>query len=201
MTSDRIYIEQELLQRSSFASIARTLHKDSSTISKEVKRHREFIPFEYLRDSYKTCVNYKTCDYRHVCGNISCNYPCRYCRRTKVIHKCEHYITWFCNKPAKAPYVCNSCPNIKACSSDKYHYSAAKAQKVYEKTLSQSRTGINMTPEELQELNDIISPLILKGQPLSHIFTVHADEIPVCRRRLYNYLDQKIFQARKACTL
>lgn len=37
-----------------------------------------------------------------------------------------------------------------------------------------------MTPEELQELNDLISPLVLKGQPLSHIFAVHKDEIPVC---------------------
>lgn len=53
-----------------------------------------------------------------------------------------------------------------------------------------------MTPEELHELNDLISPLILKGQPLSHIFAVHADEIPVCRRTLYNYLDQRVFQAR-----
>lgn len=53
-----------------------------------------------------------------------------------------------------------------------------------------------MTPEELQELNNLISPIILKGQPLSHIFAVHADEIPVCRRTLYNYLDQRIFQAR-----
>ena len=31
---------------------------------------------------------------------------------------------------------------------------------------------------------------------MSHIFAVHADEIPVCRRTLYNYLDQRIFQAR-----
>lgn len=53
-----------------------------------------------------------------------------------------------------------------------------------------------MTPDELKELNDLISPLILKGQPLSHIFAVHANEIPVCRRTLYNYLDQRIFQAR-----
>ena len=66
----------------------------------------------------------------------------------------------------------------------------------YEKTLVKSREGINMTQEELQELNDLISPLVLKGQPLSHIFAVHADEIPVCRRTLYNYLDQRIFKAR-----
>ena len=50
--------------------------------------------------------------------------------------------------------------------------------------------GINLNSQELSELNDLICPLILKGQPLSHIFAVHAEEIPVCRRTLYNSLDQ-----------
>lgn len=77
-----------------------------------------------------------------------------------------------------------------------YIYNAKKAHRLYEQTLSKPREGINITPEELQELNDLISPLILKGQPLSHIFAVHADKIPVCRRTLYNYLDQRVFQAR-----
>ena len=42
----------------------------------------------------------------------------------------------------------------------------------------------------------MISPLVLKGQPLSHIFAVHGDEIPVSRRTLYNYFDQRVFTAR-----
>lgn len=75
-------------------------------------------------------------------------------------------------------------------------YSASAAQKEYEKTLVESRKGINLTSEELKEINDLVSPLILKGQPLSHIFSMHADEVPVCRRTLYNYLDQRVFQAR-----
>jgi len=75
-------------------------------------------------------------------------------------------------------------------------YSAKEAQKEYEKTLSVSRQGINMTPEELEELNDLISPLVQKGQPLSHIFAVHSDDIPVCRRTIYNYFDKNIFKAR-----
>ena len=37
--SDRIYIEQELLQGSTFRSIASVLHKDPSTISKEIRLH------------------------------------------------------------------------------------------------------------------------------------------------------------------
>ena len=37
--SDRVYIEQELIQYSSFRSIAETLGKDPSTISKEIRLH------------------------------------------------------------------------------------------------------------------------------------------------------------------
>ncbi len=37
--SDRVYIEQELMQFSSFRSIAETLGKDPSTISKEIRLH------------------------------------------------------------------------------------------------------------------------------------------------------------------
>ena len=78
----------------------------------------------------------------------------------------------------------------------KYVYHAAKAQKKYETTLKNARMGINLTRDELSELNNLISPFIMKEQPSSHIFAVHADEIPVCRRTLYNYLDQRVFQAR-----
>ena len=38
--TERIYIEQELIQGSTFSRIASMLHKDPSTISKEVKRAR-----------------------------------------------------------------------------------------------------------------------------------------------------------------
>ncbi len=37
--SDRVYIEQELMQFSSFRGIAETLAKDPSTISKEIRLH------------------------------------------------------------------------------------------------------------------------------------------------------------------
>lgn len=46
--SNRTYIEQELLQKSTFSSIAKSLHKDPTTISKEVKRYYKTIP---ARDS------------------------------------------------------------------------------------------------------------------------------------------------------
>lgn len=199
--SNRTYIEQELLQKSTFSSIGSVLHKDPSTISKEVKRYSKTVPAKF---SYKCnlCKHYKDCDLlsRELLypsyNNHYCSFYCKrcYCRNPTMI--CPYFSPYKCDKINKPPYVCNYCEDYKSCPLNKKIYDASYAQKQYEKNLYDSRKGINMSPEELQKLNDLISPLILKGQPLSHIFAIHADEIPVCRRTLYNYLDQRVFQAR-----
>lgn len=194
--SDRVYIEQALLQNSSFTDIAKVLHKDPSTISKEIRNNRCLLHAEQTAKRCKCCMNRNQCTEKNVCGNEHCRYTCRLCGKVDPTQYCMYYLPWTCNKTSKPPYVCNSCNLINSCILEGYRYSAIKAQTKYEKRLVDSRTGINMTTEELQELNTLVSPLIMKGQPLSHIFAVHADEIPVCRRTLYNYLDQRIFQAR-----
>ena len=192
--TERTYIEQELVQGSTFSSIASVLRKDPSTISKEVKRSRIM---EDNGCTYKchTCMHYGNCFKKHICGEW-CDLRCRSCYRKDPNHICKDFVQWKCNQLDKPPYVCNACDKYKWCILPRALYVAAKAHKTYEKNLTDSRAGINMTPEELQELNDLISPLVLKGQPLSHIFAVHKDEIPVCRRTLYNYFDQCVFKAR-----
>lgn len=199
--SDRTYIEQELLQKSSFTSIASNLKKDSTTIAKEIKRYSRDVSVKGNRSCIK-CKNYEDCDLlsrESSCSRYDkkyCPFYCRKCYRYDPPSECLYYIPFKCDKIKKPPYVCNYCSDQKDCPLTKKIYDATYAQKQYEKALVKSRQGINITPEGLQELNELISPLILKGQPLSHIFAVHADEIPVCRRTLYNYLDQRIFQAR-----
>lgn len=194
--SDRTYIEQELVQGSTFKSISKTLCKDPTTISKEVRLHREYIEARPYYYKCRSCKYYPECKEHNVCKNQKCKYACRYCYKIDASKHCLRFLPWRCNQLSKAPYVCNACAHFNKCTLTKARYSAIKAQRQYEKTLSSSRTGINMTPEELQSLNELISPLVLKGQPLSHIFAVHGDEIPVCRRTLYNYFDQRIFTAR-----
>ena len=199
--SDRTYIEQELLQKSTFSFISNTLKKDPTTIAKEVKRNFKSVPVKYNR-SCSICKLYADCDLlsrETSCSRYNkkyCSFYCKKCYQYNPTRECSHYVPFKCDRISKPPYVCNYCSDQKNCPLTKKIYDAAYAQKQYEKTLVKSRQGINMTPEELQELNEMISPLILKGQPLSHIFAVHSDEIPVCRRTLYNYLDQRIFQAR-----
>lgn len=192
--TERTYIEQELVQGSSFSSIASTLHKDPSTISKEVKRARVLEDAGYTGKCHN-CMNYGDCFRKSICGDW-CRWRCRSCYKKNPTHICKDYMPWDCNQLNKPPYVCNACTNYKWCPLPKGLYVANKAQASYEKKWTDSRKGINMTPEELSELNDLISPLVLKGQPPSHIFAVHKDEIPVCRRTLYNYFDQCVFKAR-----
>lgn len=201
--TDRTYIEQELSMGSSFKSIADTLHKDPSTISKEVRKHAKLIRGRSASGFCYKCKHFRTCTIRggdsfsKDCKRSSyCTNICKRCYRERPPLTCAVYIPFKCKKLGKPPYVCNACDEEKLCPLNHFFYQAAVAQRQYERTLVKSREGINLTPDELKELNDLISPLIMKGQPLSHIFAVHADEIPVCRRTLYNYLDQRVFQAR-----
>lgn len=190
--SDRFYIEQELLQGSSFKKIGGMLHKDPTTISKEVRRNAKNISGRLHRFNIcNNCRNYPDCRLRgsdpeiHCASSGTCTRACRYCWNKDLSKDCERYDPWCCDRTEHPPYVCNACEVQKHCKLPKRLYQARAAQRKYEQTLTDSRKGINMTPEELLELNDLISPLILKGQPLSHIFAVHADEIPVSRRTLY----------------
>ncbi len=52
---------------------------------------------------------------------------------------------------------------------EKKIYSSKYAEECYRETLSSSREDINQTPESIQKMNDILTPLIKKGQSISHI--------------------------------
>ena len=56
--SDRTYIEQELAQGSSFKAIANNLHKDPTTISKEVRLHRELTEKSRYNYRCRGCKRY-----------------------------------------------------------------------------------------------------------------------------------------------
>ena len=104
---------------------------------------------------------------------------------------CDRCITHTCKKTERAPFVCDSCSekNKKACKYNKFYYLAEKADAKAKKVRSESREGIRLSQEELQTLDEILSPLIRQGQPLSHICNTHGDEIKVSERSIYNYID------------
>ena len=71
-----------------------------------------------------------------------------------------------------------------------------EADNRYRKTLSESRTGVNITEEEIKHLDGIVSPLLLKGQSIRHIFNNHSDEIMISDKTLYSYVNNSLFTAR-----
>lgn len=192
--SDRCFIEQALLQGLSFRQMAATLHKDPSTISKEIKLHRT-MPKQTSQNK-NDCIHSPKCDVHHICGDNICMKSCWFCNTENCHIYCRDYQPFYCRRTQKAPFVCNGCPDILTCKHPHYYYHARNADSRYRRTLSNSRSGINCTPEQLQDLDNLVSPLILKGQPLGHIFSTHADDIFCSRRTLYNYVDQRLLVAR-----
>jgi len=79
---------------------------------------------------------------------------------------------------------------------DKYRYSTKHAEASYRDKLETSRQGINATQTELKALDELISPLILKGQPITHIYANHKHEIMCSERTLYNYIDFRLLAVR-----
>ena len=181
--SARIIIEQHLNNGDSFRSIAIELSKDPSTISKEIRRHsiiRERsadafapIPCANNYDSSKPRTN--ICNVMHMCGDNECRRKCVLCRKFRCSDVCKFYKPRECEKLNKPPYVCNGCSKRTNCMMDKKIYSSKYAQDSYEALRTTSREGINQTPESIQKLDNLLSPLLKKGQSIAPVSYTHLD--------------------------
>lgn len=109
---------------------------------------------------------------------------------------CDYYVSSHCSLLDKAPYVCTNCKDEKSCKKIHSYYSAQHANASYQKELHNCRKGIHTPPEKLLELNELISPLILKGQSINHIFASHSDEIGLSKKTIYNYIDSRAFDVK-----
>lgn len=79
---------------------------------------------------------------------------------------------------------------------EKHLYRAFAAQREYEDVRSESRSGFNLTEEELRQLDSTISPLLKNGQSLHHILTHNSDTISCCEKTAYIYADNGLFSAK-----
>ena len=61
-----------------------------------------------------------------------------------------------------------------------YLYNAKRAQIVCEDKLKASRQGVALTPEEMNELDNLVSPLLLQGQSIKAVLLNHKDRMK-CR--------------------
>lgn len=167
----RIAIQVGLERGQSINAIARGIGKTPRTVVREVKQRRERHDEKRYGRINNRCVFRDRCQDWHNCPGVGCS---RY--REEV-----------CPTVANAPYVCNGCARQNKCILGRFLYNAKKADAQYFQTLKGSREGVNIEEEELQWLDALVSPGVLKGQSIHHAVLEKRDELPVSERTIYRY--------------
>ena len=194
----RIEIEMGLTENKSFSAIARSIGKDPSTVSKEVRRHSQLKDRPDASYTSFPCINRKKCKLTNLCSE-QCGALCKICKKPgmKCIQVCPNYKTAECEKLNHPPYVCNGCGKKTHCLMPRRFYSSKYAQDRYRDTLVSCREGINQTPERIQAMNDLLVPLLKdRHQSIAHVYATHAEEIGCSRRTLYSYINSGVFAVR-----
>lgn len=195
---ERFRIQSMLKDGFTFKKIAEEIGCSQSTISKEIKKHRYQKKTTVPMSRINQCKHRFSCKKRDVCKKPKGMKCSKLCKNCYVCNKmCPDFEFEPCRIEERAPYVCNGCKRKNDCYLDQYFYSAKTAEEEYEFLRSESRRGISLTRDELIALDELVSPLILKGQPVSHIMLVHENEIPIGIRTLYGYVEKGVIKARK----
>jgi IS30 family transposase len=197
---DRSTLQAGLDQKKSFRAIAKEFHKDPSTLAKEVKLNRT----GYGRCSYTSSLE-GLCKYTRLCKKANLCHSRTKCKASLCcrcrIHDCRRIcpdfvkFDYICPATEKAPFVCNSCSRFNRCDCFRFKYKATAAQSCYEDRLRDTRTGIDMTAERLEMLDQIVTPRIKKGDSPQTIVR-NNPELKVSSRTIYNYVDQGLLSVK-----
>ena len=190
---DRLVVEEGLNSGLSARALSRRLHVSPSTVTREIKANRTVkMPKRKGVKPSTRCSHYKDCQSSgDACEKCSTRLTtCKHCKTRACVDSCKDFALSMCPRTEKWPYICPaSCPKRNNCSFPKCSYRAESAQGLYEKRLSESRIGPDITPKELEDAMKIVAPLVRKGQSFEAIWSNHADELPVCVRTFYSYTD------------
>lgn len=174
---DRLEIERGLKDNLSFKQIGKNIGKDCTTVSKEIKNHIIFKDTGAVGRPFFDCINRFNC--QHKVKGTKCNPK-----------NCEYYQKETCKKLSKPPYVCNGCPNKRNCTLSKQLYDAIYANKEYQENLTEARTGITYSEKEIENLNNILVPLVKEqNQSIHHAVINNKNSIMVSEKEIYNLVD------------
>lgn len=193
--SEREKIEECLRESKPLKQIATRIGRSASTVSREIRAHAiesdKYAPYR-IRNR---CVKREDCQKRYLCSDKpNCTKRCSTCNLCNVL--CEDYQEQLCYKLCYPPYVCNGCIEESRCVLRKKYYLHKKAHEAYREMLVESRTGANITEDELLYLDEWVSPLIQRGQSVHHIATHNADKLEVSEKSIYRYVDGGLLKAR-----
>ena len=188
--AERIVIECGIYQKLKLSQIAKKIGKTPGSVSREIRLNRTFALGEH--PCGKDCCFAGECKTKSLCGVKECSKRCVACREYDCRDLCSRYNNTPCSILLKPPYVCNTCVRRRKCKADRAYYIAQQADAMAKRRYSDSRSKIQTRGKELEKLGKLVSPLILKGQPLTHIWSEHGEELGISQRTLYRYIDQGV---------
>ena len=193
--SDRLVIEHCLKDRMSFREIATETGKHRSTISREILTRRTPSSKGAYGRVTNRCIHKAFCKKIQLCiDKPDCIKRCVFCRLCN--RTCPDYIEQICKKLSEPPYVCNGCSDEKKCVLRKQYYLHNPAHQNYRKVLEESRSGANITQDELCSLNNLFSPLIRNGQSIHHIMVNNPDMFILNEKTVYRYVSDGLLSAK-----
>lgn len=197
---ERLTLQKLLKEGLSFKKIAAQLHKDPSTISREVRKYAVEIATGKPGYSFDACKNRMTC---RIKAPSLCDKECTrkggygvYCKVCRCNEHCSDFVEEICTARTRVPYVCNACPTIEKCTLLKTFYDAEKAHLKSHQVISESRSGLSTSEDEIARLNSIISPLVKQGHSIHEIYVTHQDELMCSEKTIYNYIDDCLLEVR-----
>lgn len=194
---ERYKIQHGLDAGKSFKQIGADIERDCTTISKEVRLRRFFKQTGAYGSPFNDCLSYWDCLENNLCAGAACRGKlCKRCTKLPCRKQCGAYAKKICTLREKPPYVCNSCATRNRCTLEKALYSARSAQGDYAAVLTESRSGICASEEEIVRLDNILSPRIKKGQSIYSIMDDCGDKIMWSGKTIYKYVGLSLFDAR-----
>ena len=143
------------------------INKNFSYIANSIKADRTTISKEIRRNRYIKSNFYDKFDKKGI---------------DSAIQKCE--------KLSKPPYVCNNCPNKRYCTNHKVYYNSSLAQENSDTILSDSRSGVDISPKTIEEIENTIVPLIKNNkQSVNQVYANHSDILYFSKTTFYKYID------------
>lgn len=194
---NRLDLQKGLKDSLSIKYIATALEKNPTTVSREIKKYSSEVATGYPGYSFNECKNRFNCRKKNLCGKDCSRKSAAYCKLCPQCNSnCEDFIREICTARFRPPYVCNGCETIGKCTLLKTIYDAEHAHVKAHNVISESRSGLCVSEDEIARLNAIISPLVKQGQSINQIYIEHENELMCSEKTIYNYIDACLFDVR-----
>ncbi len=192
---ERQAIEHGLRHGNSIKSIAKEIGKHHSTVSREIQARRMASDKGAFGRITNRCKARLTCNRQQLCINEpDCVKRCSRCHRCNKV--CPDFREEICQKLNTPPYVCNGCQSECVCVLRKRYYHHNPAHTNYRDILVETREGANITEAERLAMDELISPLIQRGQSVHHALTNNPNRFSVHEKTVYRYIAGGLLQVK-----